>query len=134
MLGVPLTVQNLDDWGRPFARRLRAIVHVVMRSQVRHRKSGTICKHLEPLPTKLDRLARGYHIQRSLARTVVHAFDVVPHGCRIKAFRDGALTRADIDDARRTIRFFEERREGFEHQQRAGSVGLKHSDICCASG
>lgn len=125
MLRIPLTVQNLDYRRRPFARRLRAILRIIMRSQVRHRKSRTICKHLKPLPTILDRLTRCNHVQRRLTRTVLHAFNIIPGGCRIQAFRDGAPTRADIDDARRAVGFLEEWRERFEHQQRAGSVGLE---------
>jgi hypothetical protein len=83
MLRIPFTVQNLDDRRRPFTRRLRAHLRFVARSQVRHRKSRAICKHLEPQRTVLDRLARCDHVQRGLARTVRLGFHIIPDACRI---------------------------------------------------
>ena len=125
MLRIPLTVQNLDHRRRPFTRRLRATLGIIVRSQVRHREPRTIRKDLEPQLTVVDRLARCDHVQRRLARTVLYCFEAVPARCRIEAQRDGAPARADIDDAWRAVGFLEERREGFEHQKRARSVGLE---------
>lgn len=125
MLGVPFTVQNLNDRLRPLARRLRAVLCIVVRTQVRHCKSRTIRKHLEAQLAVLDHLARGDHVQRGLARAVLHAFKFGPGICWIQASRDGALAGADVDDAWRAGGSLEQRREGFEHQQRARSVGLE---------
>lgn len=69
MLCVPLTVQNLNDWCRANIRRLRAVLSLVVGSQVRHHEPRRESKDFT-LFTVHDRLSCCKQVHRSFARTV----------------------------------------------------------------
>lgn len=123
-LRVPLPIDNLHNNLRPFTHRLRPTRRIVHTTQITDRKPGADRKHLPPQLVVLSGSIGADHIQRRLARAVVHGGVAVHGRGLVEAPRDAAGAGGHVDDARGgVVGFLEQWGECFDHHVGAEGVG-----------
>ena len=119
-------IQHGHHWPRAIDRRLRTILHRVVRSQVRDTEAGAVCEDLDVqlLLAKLGQFDCAHHVERRLARLVRYVQRSAPWS-GVDGAIQGAGSAADIDDAGGRGGLAQQRQDGLDEDRGAADVDRK---------